>query len=112
MLLDSIAYARLDIDYNKAFEKPVHFNENLARWVAENNSEHWVMSKFPKKCWDKMTSNIAESFNVWLREERHQTIYTLLKHMDKLVPMLDKLFYGSHIFCLCFHSNGETHFLF
>ncbi|KAL6338671.1 hypothetical protein AAG906_021488 [Vitis piasezkii] len=31
LLLDSIAYARLDIDYNKAFEKPVHFNEDLAR---------------------------------------------------------------------------------
>ena len=37
-----------------------------------------------------MTTNIAESFNVWLRDERHQTIYTLLlMHMDKLVAMLD-----------------------
>ncbi|KAL6333997.1 hypothetical protein AAG906_000048 [Vitis piasezkii] len=37
-----------------------------------------------------MTTNIAESFNAWLREERHQTIYTLLMmHMDKLVAMLD-----------------------
>ena len=36
-----------------------------------------------------MTTNIAESFNSWLREERHQTIYTLLlTHMDKLVGML------------------------
>ncbi|RVW14577.1 hypothetical protein CK203_083890 [Vitis vinifera] len=31
LLLDSIVYARLDIDYNKAFEKLVHFNEDLAR---------------------------------------------------------------------------------
>ena len=37
-----------------------------------------------------MTTNIVESFNTWLREERHQTIYTLLlMHMDKLVGMLD-----------------------
>ena len=37
-----------------------------------------------------MTTNIAEFFNAWLREERHQTIYTLLlMHMDKLVAMLD-----------------------
>ena len=112
LLLDSIAYARLDIDYNKAFEKPMHFNEDPARWVVENNSEHWAMPKFPKKHWDKMTSNITESFNAWLREERHQTLYTLLMHMDKLVPMLDKLFCGPHIFCMRFHSNGETHFLF
>ena len=36
-----------------------------------------------------MTTNIAESFNSWLREECHQTIYTLLlMHVDKLVEML------------------------
>ncbi|XP_059593539.1 uncharacterized protein LOC109122719 [Vitis vinifera] len=90
LLLDNIAYARLDIDYNEAFEKLVRFNGDLARWVAENSPEHWAMSKFLKKRWDKMTTNIVESFNAWLREERHQTIYTLLMmHMDKLVAMLD-----------------------
>ncbi|RVW99285.1 hypothetical protein CK203_030629 [Vitis vinifera] len=90
LLLDNIAYARLDIDYNEAFEKLVHFNGDLARWVAENSPEHWAISKFLKKHWDKMTTNIAESFNAWLREERHQTIYMLLlMHMDKLVAMLD-----------------------
>ena len=34
LLLDNIAYARLDIDYNEAFEKLVRFNGDLARWVA------------------------------------------------------------------------------
>ena len=37
-----------------------------------------------------MTTNIAESFNVWLRDECHQKFYTLLfVPMDKLVAMLD-----------------------
>ena len=49
LLLDSIAYTRLDIDYNEAFEKLVRFNDNLAKWVAENNLKHWAMSKFLKK---------------------------------------------------------------
>ena len=31
LLLDSIAYARLDIDYNEAFEKLVRFNDNLEK---------------------------------------------------------------------------------
>ncbi|KAL6315450.1 hypothetical protein AAG906_000742 [Vitis piasezkii] len=67
----------------------------------ENNPEHWAMSKFLKKRWDKMTTNIAEAFNAWLREERHQTIYTLLlMHMDKLVAMLD-----SHI---VIHKSGRV----
>ena len=40
-----------------------------------------------------MITNIVESFNSWLREDRHQTIYTLLlMHMDKLVGMLTNHF--------------------
>ncbi|RVW75157.1 hypothetical protein CK203_053908 [Vitis vinifera] len=53
LLLDNIAYARLDIDYNEAFEKLVRFNGDLARWIAENSLEHWAMSKFLKKRWEK-----------------------------------------------------------
>ena len=40
LLLDSIAYARLDIDYNEAFEKLVRFNDSLVKWVAKNNLDH------------------------------------------------------------------------
>ncbi|RVW95664.1 hypothetical protein CK203_031605 [Vitis vinifera] len=61
LLLDNIAYARLDIDYNKAFEKLVRFNGDLARVL---------------QC--------------VVKRGTHQTIYTLLMmHMDKLVAMLD-----------------------
>ncbi|RVW39227.1 hypothetical protein CK203_112427 [Vitis vinifera] len=35
LLLDSIAYARLEIDYNEAFEKLVRFNENLANGLRK-----------------------------------------------------------------------------
>ena len=97
LFLDNIAYARLDINYNEAFEKLMHFNNNLARWVAKNSPDYWAMSKFLKKRWDKMTTNIIESFNAWLREERHQTIYMLLLiHIDKLVAMLDTHMHGTY----------------
>ena len=49
MLLDGIAFSRLEAYYNDAFEKLVQFNEDLAKWVTEINLEHWAMSKFPKK---------------------------------------------------------------
>ncbi|KAL6347439.1 hypothetical protein AAG906_025154 [Vitis piasezkii] len=49
LLLDNIAYARLEIDYNEVFEKLVRFNDNLGKWVVKNNPEHWAMSKFLKK---------------------------------------------------------------
>ena len=49
------------------------------------------MSKFPKKRWDKMTTNHAESFNAWLRNERHHSICNfIIEHMTKLGVMLVK----------------------
>ena len=54
------------------------------------------MSNFPKKRWDKMTINLVESFNAWLKNERHHSICTFLKdHMIKLVGMLVKHKEGS-----------------
>ena len=42
-----------------------------------------------KKIWDKMTTNLIESFNVWLKNERHHSIYTfLIEHMTNLGAML------------------------
>ena len=38
-----------------------------------------------------MTTNLAESFNVWLRNERHHSICSfIIKHMTKLGAMLVK----------------------
>ncbi|KAL6345415.1 hypothetical protein AAG906_015898 [Vitis piasezkii] len=58
-MLDSIAYARLDCDYEVAMDTLRTFNHDLAKWVEENNPQHWAISKFKKMRWDKMTSNLA-----------------------------------------------------
>ena len=35
-----------------------------------------------------MTTNLAKSFNVWLKEERHYTIFNLvITHMDKFAHL-------------------------
>ncbi|KAL6323592.1 hypothetical protein AAG906_039183 [Vitis piasezkii] len=89
--LDSIAYGRLEHDYNVSMFELKKYNEALATWVEENAPHHWAMSKFPKQRWDKMTTNLAESFNAWLRIERHHSICNfLLEHMSKLASMLVK----------------------
>ncbi|RVW72241.1 hypothetical protein CK203_054937 [Vitis vinifera] len=88
LLLDNVAYARLDDDYVVAMEKLKTYNSDLAKWVEENSPQHWAMSKFAKKRWDKMTTNLAESFNAWLKEERHYTIFNLvMTHMDKFAHL-------------------------
>ena len=67
------------------------YNDALATWVEDNSLEHWAMSKFPKQRWDKMTTNLAESFNAWLRHERHHLICNfLMEHMAKLGSMFVK----------------------
>ena len=88
-LLDAVAYARLEIRYNSAMENLRRFDANLAKWVEDNNPEHWVMSKFPKKRWDKMNTNIFGSFSAWVKEEQHHTIFSFIeKHMDMLASLL------------------------
>ncbi|KAL6314844.1 hypothetical protein AAG906_029060 [Vitis piasezkii] len=72
--LDSIACGRLKHDYNVSMVELKKYNEALATWVEENVPHHWAMSKFPKQRWDKMTTNLAESFNAWFWIERHHSI--------------------------------------
>ena len=40
LLLDSVAYARLDDDYVVAMEKLKAYNSDLAKWVKENSPQH------------------------------------------------------------------------
>ena len=68
-MLDFIIYTRLDCDYKVAMDTLRTFNHDLAKWVEENNPQHQAISKFKKMLWDKMTSNLAKSFNSWLRHE-------------------------------------------
>ncbi|RVW21960.1 hypothetical protein CK203_107766 [Vitis vinifera] len=56
-MLDSIAYARLDCDYEVAMDTLRTFNHDLAKWVEENNPQHWAISKFKKMRWDKINES-------------------------------------------------------
>lgn len=73
-MLDVVAYARLECDYLVAMEMLRMFNPELAKWVEGNQPKHQCMCKFPKLRWDKMISNLAKSFNSWLRHEHHNNI--------------------------------------
>ena len=41
--LDSIAYVRVESDYNVSMYELRNYNQALATWVEESASEHWVM---------------------------------------------------------------------
>ncbi|XP_028767379.1 uncharacterized protein LOC114725084 [Neltuma alba] len=86
-LLDSIAYARLDRDFDRSMEKLMAFCPELGQWLQTNGDiERWAQSKFPYKRWDNITTNLAESFNAWLVGERKHNIAVLIhEHREKLV---------------------------
>ena len=49
------------------------------------------MSKFTKKRWDKMTTNLVELFNAWMKNECHHSVCTfMMEHIIKLDGMLVK----------------------
>ena len=80
--LDKIVYARVDTKCNVHMHELRKFNDAFATWIKQNEPEHWEMSKISKKKWDKMTTNLAESFTAWLKNERHHSICTfLMEHM-------------------------------
>ncbi|KAK9269075.1 hypothetical protein L1049_000843 [Liquidambar formosana] len=90
-LLNAIAYARLDEDYDIAIANLAAFSSHLAMWVEETEPEHWAMSKFPNKHWDKITSNLTESFNAWVcKEHHHSAIDFVHEHRNKLGTLLHK----------------------
>ncbi|XP_028785397.1 uncharacterized protein LOC114741311 [Neltuma alba] len=89
-LLDSIAYARLDRDFDRSMKKLMGFCPELGQWLQINGDiERWAQSKFPYKRWDNITPNLAESFNAWLVGERKHNIVVLIhEHRKKLVKKM------------------------
>lgn len=88
-LFDAIAYANTDVDFNMCMANLEAFNTKLAEWVKNTKPEHWARSKFPKPRWTWMNSNIAESFNSWMRNERGFSIPSLLlAYFDKLATKM------------------------
>ncbi|XP_028799212.1 uncharacterized protein LOC114754590 [Neltuma alba] len=85
-LLDSIAYARLDRNFDRSMEKLMAFCPELGQWLQTNGDiERWAQSKYPYKRWDNITTNITESFNAWLVGERKYNIAVLIhEHREKL----------------------------
>ena len=92
--LDSIAYACRGEDYDANLSELRNYNEVLAKWVGKIHLSIGKCPNFPKKKEkkkDKMTKNLVESFNAWLKNECHHSICTFfMDHMIKLGSMLVK----------------------
>ncbi|XP_054777285.1 uncharacterized protein LOC129285571 [Prosopis cineraria] len=89
-LLDAIAYARINLEFNRAMGNLRAFCPELAQWLETNGDiNRWALSKFPFHRWDNITNNLSESFNAWLvKERKHSVVTLLLKHQEKLASKM------------------------
>ncbi|XP_028755409.1 uncharacterized protein LOC114714806 [Neltuma alba] len=74
----------LDIEFDQAMDNIRHFNSQLFEWLVNHGDIHkWVLSKFPFKRWDNITTNLAESFNAWMLKERRYKLPNLYMSIVK-----------------------------
>ncbi|XP_054816868.1 uncharacterized protein LOC129316468 [Prosopis cineraria] len=85
-LLDAIAYARHEAEFNVAMGNLRLFCPQLAQWVeTQGDVDRWAQCKFRYKQWDNITTNLAESFNAWIVKERKHNVNVLIhEHREKL----------------------------
>ena len=85
-----MAYARVDYKYIHAIDNLWQFSPELAAWVeCSSDVDKWALSKFPRMRWEKITTNIAESYNAWVVKERGHNIFQFMKeHHEKLALKL------------------------
>ncbi|XP_028806046.1 uncharacterized protein LOC114760899 [Neltuma alba] len=78
-LLDKIAYARTDEKFEAIMDDMRAFSPRLFDWLIRHGDvDRWAKSRFPYKRWDNITSNITESFNAWMVNERKHTVPQLI----------------------------------
>ncbi|XP_054778280.1 uncharacterized protein LOC129286281 [Prosopis cineraria] len=89
-LLDAIAYARHEAEFNIAIGNLRLFCPQLAQWVeTQGDIDRWAQYKFRYKRWDNITTNLAESFNAWIVKERKHNVNVLIhEHREKLAKKM------------------------
>ncbi|XP_072062082.1 uncharacterized protein [Arachis hypogaea] len=85
-LLDAVCYTRFGTEFTETVQQLRAFSPELANWLeTKGDINKWAKSQFPHRRWDLITTNIAESFNSWIRKERTHSICALItEHRDNL----------------------------
>ncbi|KAK4284108.1 hypothetical protein QN277_000981 [Acacia crassicarpa] len=88
-LLDAIAYARLECDFDKSMGNLRSLSPDMAQWLeTKGDIDQWALSRFPFRRWDNIATNLDETFSVWLVKEINHNVCVLIHgHQEKLAKM-------------------------
>lgn len=71
-LIMKIAYACTSFEYDEAVRSLLATSGQAHHWMFQKSDmSHWCNYLFRGQRWGEMYSNVAESFNAWIREARH-----------------------------------------
>ena len=67
-----IAWASTSKEFDDTVSELQATSEEAYRWLVEKSDmSHWCNYLFQGDRWGEMYSNVAESFNAWIKEARH-----------------------------------------
>ncbi|MQL71087.1 hypothetical protein Taro_003416, partial [Colocasia esculenta] len=65
--LNKVAFALNESEYVAALSKMERKSPEATDWILRNDVEHWADTQFPGERYGQMYSNLAESFNAWIK---------------------------------------------
>ncbi|XP_039137426.1 uncharacterized protein LOC120274955 [Dioscorea cayenensis subsp. rotundata] len=85
-----ITYAYTSKEFDDAVIELVAISTDAYDWLLhKSNIDHWCNYLFKGIRWCKMYSNVAESFNAWIKEARHLQVTSMIDTIRfKLMNML------------------------
>lgn len=74
-----IAYSCMEKEYDNAVNDLLATSMDAHLWLLQKfDVVHWSNYMFKGERWAKMYSNIAESFNGWIKEARHLPVSNIV----------------------------------
>ncbi|OVA01455.1 hypothetical protein BVC80_509g28 [Macleaya cordata] len=91
-LFDKCAYAATHSDFKRAYDDLVRVGGYKVKKFVDNVPfEHWVNAYFSGERYEEMCSNVAESFNSWISNERHMPVTSMLDQIRlKMMKMMSE----------------------
>ena len=82
LLLWKAARAPTASMFNEVINQMRSIYSHCVEWLESTTSkEHWAEGFFPGRCYDHLTSNIAESLNSWILEAHFKPIFNMPEHI-------------------------------
>ncbi|MQM19210.1 hypothetical protein Taro_052209, partial [Colocasia esculenta] len=77
--LNKVAFALNESEYVAALSKMERKSPEAKDWILRNDVEHWANTQFLGERYGQMYSNLAESFNAWIKPARGLPILQMVE---------------------------------